>query len=46
MTDILKVDELRKEYPGVLAVNGLGFSLKQGEALALLGEMVPGNQQQ
>lgn len=38
MSEILRVEQLRKEYPGVVAVNGLSFGMNAGEALALLGE--------
>ena len=38
MSEILRVEHLRKSFPGVLAVDDLSFSLKQGEVIALLGE--------
>lgn len=38
MEQILRVNNLRKEYPGVVAVDGLTFGLNKGEAVALLGE--------
>ncbi len=38
MKEILRVKQLRKEYPGVVAVNNLSFSMNKGEAVALLGE--------
>lgn len=38
MSDILVIDSLRKEYPGVVAVDALSFTLQKGEVMALLGE--------
>lgn len=38
MSGLLQVEELRKEYPGVVAVNGLSFTLEEGQVLAILGE--------
>ena len=38
MTKFFSVDGLTKSYPGVLANDGIAFSLEQGEIHALLGE--------
>ncbi len=38
MSTKLRVEHLKKSFPGVLAVNDISFSLKEGEVLALLGE--------
>jgi ABC-type sugar transport system ATPase subunit len=38
MRDVLKVEKLTKTFPGVVAVNGLSFTLQKGELLAVLGE--------
>ena len=35
--DAIKIDNLTKRYKDVLAVDGVSFSVKQGELLALLG---------
>ncbi len=38
MDEVLRVEELTKKFPGVLAVDRLSFSLGTGELLAVLGE--------
>jgi ABC-type sugar transport system ATPase subunit len=38
MDEVLRVEELTKQFPGVLAVDRLSFSLGKGELLAVLGE--------
>jgi ABC-type sugar transport system ATPase subunit len=38
MSEVLRVEGLTKQFPGVLAVDDLSFSLQEGEVLALLGE--------
>lgn len=38
MAELLKVQGIRKAYPGVVAVNDLSFTLNEGEVLAILGE--------
>lgn len=38
MSQILRVENISKRYPGVLAVDDISFSLEKGEVLALLGE--------
>jgi ABC-type sugar transport system ATPase subunit len=38
MSRKLEVKNIKKSFPGVLAVDNLSFSLKEGEVLALLGE--------
>jgi ABC-type sugar transport system ATPase subunit len=38
MDEVLRVEELTKQFPGVLAVDRLSFSLGTGELLAVLGE--------
>jgi len=38
MTEILRVEKLVKQFPGVIAVNDLSFSLQKGEVLSILGE--------
>ena len=38
MSEVLRVEGLRKMFPGVLAVDNLSFSLGEGEVLAVLGE--------
>ncbi|WP_353472698.1 ABC transporter ATP-binding protein [Salipiger sp. H15] len=37
MTDILRAENLRKSYDGFVAVNGVSFSVRQGEMKALIG---------
>lgn len=36
-TEVLKVDEVRKEFGGLVAVNDISFSLKAGEIMGLIG---------
>ena len=36
MTEILRVENLKKSYDGFLAVNGVSFAVKQGELKALI----------
>ena len=38
MDEVLRVEELTKRFPGVLAVDRLTFGLARGELLAVLGE--------
>ena len=38
MEEILKIENLSKRFPGVLAVDNVSFGLRQGEILALVGE--------
>ena len=38
MDEVLRVEELTKKFPGVLAVDRLTFGLARGELLAVLGE--------
>jgi ABC-type sugar transport system ATPase subunit len=38
MEDLLVVENLRKSFPGILAVADVSFSLRKGEILALIGE--------
>lgn len=37
MTEILRVENLKKSYDGFLAVNGVTFAVQQGELKALIG---------
>ena len=37
MPNILEVNDLKKEYPGVKAVDGISFSVKKGTCFGLLG---------
>ena len=37
MPNILEVKDLKKEYPGVKAVDGISFSVKKGSCFGLLG---------
>ncbi|MBE9635290.1 ABC transporter ATP-binding protein [Salipiger mangrovisoli] len=37
MTEILRADTLRKSYDGFLAVDGVSFSVREGELKALIG---------
>ncbi|NYT38292.1 branched-chain amino acid ABC transporter ATP-binding protein/permease [Allopusillimonas soli] len=36
-TQVLRVDDLRKEFGGLVAVNDINFSLKAGEIMGLIG---------
>jgi ABC-type sugar transport system ATPase subunit len=38
MHEVLRVENLRKTFPGVVAVDGLSFALGKGELLSVLGE--------
>ncbi len=38
MDEIVSVKNLRKEYPGVVAVSNLSFSMNRGEIVGLVGE--------
>ena len=38
MDEILRTESISKTFPGVKAVDGVSFSLKRGEILALIGE--------
>ncbi len=38
MTEILRVQGLRKRFPGVMAFDGVDFDLRAGEVHVLLGE--------
>jgi len=38
MEEILRVENISKSFPGVLAVDNVSFSLQKGEILALVGE--------
>jgi ABC-type sugar transport system ATPase subunit len=38
VSEVLRVEHLKKTFPGVLAVDDLSFSLEAGEVIALLGE--------
>jgi len=38
MEEILKIENLSKRFPGVLAVDNVSFSLRKGEILSLVGE--------
>ncbi|MEA4906852.1 MAG: sugar ABC transporter ATP-binding protein, partial [Anaerolineaceae bacterium] len=38
MEEVLRVENISKSFPGVLAVDNVSFSARKGEVLALLGE--------
>ncbi|MEM3434300.1 MAG: sugar ABC transporter ATP-binding protein, partial [Candidatus Methanomethyliaceae archaeon] len=38
MIDVLKVDNLKKHFPGIFALKGVSFSLKSGQIYGLVGE--------
>jgi peptide/nickel transport system ATP-binding protein len=38
MSALLEIEDLRVEFPGVIAVNGLSFALAEDEVLAIVGE--------
>ena len=38
MEEVLRIENLSKEFPGVKAVDNVSFSLMKGEILALIGE--------
>lgn len=38
MDEIIRVNNIRKEFPGVLAVDNVSFGVAKGEVLALMGE--------
>lgn len=38
MSEILRIEDATKKFPGVLAVDKVSFALNKGEVLALLGE--------
>ncbi len=42
MSDILQIKNIRKTFPGVVALDDVTFSVARGEIHTLLGEMVPG----
>jgi len=37
-TDVLRVRELTKSYGGLKAMDGVSFSVKRGEVMALVGD--------
>ncbi len=38
MTDLLQMKNITKDFSGVLALNGVNLTLKEGEVLSLCGE--------
>ena len=42
---LLEMKNIHKRFPGVYALKGVDLTLKAGEVMALVGEMVQENQQ-
>ena len=40
---ILEMQNITKEFPGVIALKNVSFEVKQGRSLLWLGKMAPGN---